>query len=73
MKVYLQIGVFPLTCFSLGTFTRNLVQFFRSDRCIHVRDIFFYRFYTFKVTTHIVAEDFRNNYLATLLRYNSWI
>ena len=48
---------FPLTCFSLVTFPRNLAQIFRSDRSTYVRNIFFHSFYAFDVFTHFVAEE----------------
>ena len=63
----------PLTCFSLVTFPRNLLQIFRSDRSTYARDIFFHSFCTFQVMTHFVAEEsFLNKYLTTLFEYNSW-
>ena len=62
---------FLLTCFSLVTFPRILVQIFRSDRPTYVRNILFYSFYTFEVMTHFVAEaSFLYKYLTT---YSFWI
>ena len=61
---------FPLTCFSLVTFPRNLAQIFRSDRCTYIRNIFFIAFI---LMTYFVAEEgFLNKYLATVFQYNSW-
>ena len=54
---------FPLTCFSLVTFPRNLAQIFRSDRSTYVRNILIHSFSTFEVMTHFVAEEsFLNKY-----------
>ena len=66
--------LFPLTCFSLVTFPRNLVQIFRSDWSTHVRNIFFHSFYTFEIMTHFAVEEegFLNKHLATPFEYNSW-
>ena len=64
---------FPLTCFSLVTFPRNLAQIFRSDRSTYVRNILIHSFSTFEVMTHFVAEEsFLNKYLTTIFEYNSW-
>ena len=64
---------FPLACFFLVTFPRNLAQIFRSDKSTCLWNIFFHSFYTFEVMTHFVVEEsFLNNYLATLFGYNSW-
>ena len=64
---------FPLTCFSLVTFPRNLAQIFRGDRSTYVRNFFCHNFYTFEVMTHFVAEErFLKKYLTNLFEYNSW-
>ena len=64
---------FPLTCFSLATFPRNLAQISKKARSTYERNIFFHSFYTFEVMIHFVAEEsFLNTYLATQFEYNSW-
>ena len=59
--------LFPLTCFTLVTFSKTSPQIFRRDRFSYARNILFHRFYTFEVMTHYVAEEsFLSKYFATL-------
>ena len=48
--------LFPLTCLSLVTFSRNLSQIFRRDRSTYVPNIL-PKFYTLEVMTHFLAEE----------------
>ena len=49
---------FPLTCFSLVTFPKNLGKIFKSDwSTSYAQNIFFHSFYTFEVMTHFVPEE----------------
>ena len=59
--------LFPLTCFTLVTFSKTSPQIFRRDRFSYARNILFHRFSTFEVMTHYVAgESFLSKYFATL-------
>ena len=57
-----------ITSFSHVTFSRNLVETFRSDRSTYLQNNFLNSFDKFEVTTNFVPEEsFLNKYLATLI------